>query len=168
MLKHHNLSSRFEPDHAPHHSSNQISVAQPPTSNLPENPTRPTTMLHHSARRSPNRLPGSYNCPRCRNNTVSHRVEQRLLTILTILTRLLQMKTQTVGTLEAKTRFSELLKKVEQGWKFRITRHGRPVAELTPLQSKVKRPRPGFAKGCFVFVADDFDAPLHDFQDYMS
>jgi prevent-host-death family protein len=68
--------------------------------------------------------------------------------------------------LEAKTRFSELLGHVERGWRFLITRHGRPVAELAPLRSRRRRPHPGFAKGCFTYVAADFDAPLPDFSDY--
>jgi prevent-host-death family protein len=76
------------------------------------------------------------------------------------------MKTKTVGTLEAKTRFSELLGQVVRGWRFLITRHGRPIAELGPVPSGRQRPRPGFAKGCFTHVADDFDAPLADFRDY--
>jgi prevent-host-death family protein len=76
------------------------------------------------------------------------------------------MKTKAVGTLEAKTRFSELLGQVERGCRFLITRHGRPIAELAPLRAGRRRPSPGFAKGCFTHVADDFDAPLADFQDH--
>ena len=75
------------------------------------------------------------------------------------------MKTKILGTLEAKTRFSELLDQVERGGRFLITRHGRPIAELAPLSSG-RRPHPGFAKGCFKDVAEDFDAPLADFHDY--
>ncbi len=37
-----------------------------------------------------------------------------------------------VGAYEAKTRFSSLLEKVEQGEEVRITRHGRRVARLVP------------------------------------
>jgi len=76
------------------------------------------------------------------------------------------MKTKAVGTLEAKTRFSELLGQVERGGRFLITRHGRPIAELAPPPAGRRRPRPGFAKGCFTHVADDFDAPLADFHDH--
>ena len=86
------------------------------------------------------------------------------LTILTIFPP--DMKTRSVGTLEAKTRFSELLGQVGKGWRFLITRHGRPIAELAPLQPERSRPQPGFAKGCFTQVAEDFDAPLADFRDY--
>lgn len=37
-----------------------------------------------------------------------------------------------IGAFEAKTRLSELLRKVEQGGRFTITHRGRPVAQLTP------------------------------------
>ena len=38
----------------------------------------------------------------------------------------------TVGAYEAKTRLPELLGRVSRGERFTITKHGRPVAELTP------------------------------------
>jgi prevent-host-death family protein len=37
-----------------------------------------------------------------------------------------------VGAFEAKTQFSQLLRRVEKGETVTITRHGRPVAVLTP------------------------------------
>ncbi|MGQ0530836.1 MAG: type II toxin-antitoxin system Phd/YefM family antitoxin [Panacagrimonas sp.] len=39
-----------------------------------------------------------------------------------------------VGTLEAKNRLSNLLDQVLQGEEVVITRHGRPVAKLVPMQ----------------------------------
>jgi prevent-host-death family protein len=39
-----------------------------------------------------------------------------------------------VGAYEAKTRLAELLDEVEAGHSLTITRHGRPVAILTPLR----------------------------------
>lgn len=44
-----------------------------------------------------------------------------------------------IGSFEAKTRFSELLRKVEQGEHFTITLRGRVVANLTPPDDKLKR-----------------------------
>lgn len=41
-----------------------------------------------------------------------------------------------IGAFEAKTRLSQLLKRVEAGERFVITRHSHPVAELVPLQSR--------------------------------
>jgi prevent-host-death family protein len=39
-----------------------------------------------------------------------------------------------IGAYDAKTRFAELLKRVEKGERILITRHGRPVAQLVPVQ----------------------------------
>ena len=43
-----------------------------------------------------------------------------------------------IGSFEAKTKFSELLRKVEQGETFTITLRGRVVAELAPPAPKIK------------------------------
>lgn len=42
----------------------------------------------------------------------------------------------TVGAYEAKTRLSELLDRVEKGEEFTISRHGTPVARLTPAKKQ--------------------------------
>ncbi len=44
-----------------------------------------------------------------------------------------------VGSYEAKTRLAELLRRVEEGERITITRHGRPVALLMPPQSSSDR-----------------------------
>jgi prevent-host-death family protein len=88
------------------------------------------------------------------------------LTILTTLTILIGVKTKEIGTLEAKTRLSELLSEVQRGQSFFITRHGKRIAELGPVHQRKRRPAPGFAKGTFTFVAPDFDQPLEDFREY--
>lgn len=41
-----------------------------------------------------------------------------------------------IGAYEAKTHLPELLKRVEQGERFIITKHGRPVAELMPVAKR--------------------------------
>lgn len=41
-----------------------------------------------------------------------------------------------VGAYEAKTNFSRLLERVERGEKVTLTRHGRPVAMLVPVEEK--------------------------------
>ena len=46
---------------------------------------------------------------------------------------------QTIGAYEAKTHLPELLRRVADGEEFTITRHGVPVAQLVPLESKRKR-----------------------------
>jgi prevent-host-death family protein len=40
----------------------------------------------------------------------------------------------TVGAYEAKTKFSELIARAEQGESFLVTKNGRPVAEIRPVQ----------------------------------
>jgi prevent-host-death family protein len=40
-----------------------------------------------------------------------------------------------IGTFDAKTRLSEILRKVEQGERFTITVRGRPVADVVPTEA---------------------------------
>lgn len=55
-----------------------------------------------------------------------------------------------------------LLDRVEAGERLVVAREGRPVAELRPLASAARGPRPfGLAAGSFTVPAD-FDAPLPD------
>lgn len=76
------------------------------------------------------------------------------------------MKRERIGTLEAKTHLSTLLEKVQRGSRFVITKHGKPIAELGPVEKRVARRRAGFAKGVIAYVAPDFDRPLTDFAEY--
>lgn len=46
-----------------------------------------------------------------------------------------------IGAFEAKTKLSELLRKVEQGERFTITVHGRPVAQLLPAPVRPSKER---------------------------
>lgn len=46
-----------------------------------------------------------------------------------------------LGAYEAKTHLPQLLKRVESGETFIITRHGRPVAELRPVNVRSKEKR---------------------------
>ena len=41
-----------------------------------------------------------------------------------------------IGAFEAKTHLSQLLRRVEAGERFVITRHNRPVARLIPFQAR--------------------------------
>jgi prevent-host-death family protein len=77
------------------------------------------------------------------------------------------VKVKQIGTLEAKTRLSELLAEVQRGQRFHITKHGKPIAELAPLPSAKGKRKLGFAKGLITYIAPDFDAPLDDFREYM-
>jgi prevent-host-death family protein len=48
-------------------------------------------------------------------------------------------RSNTVGCYDARTQFSKLLKRVESGESFTITRHGTPVAKMIPICAKYKR-----------------------------
>ena len=63
-----------------------------------------------------------------------------------------------VNVHEAKTKLSELLKKVEAGEEIVIARAGKPVARLVPA-SRNSKPKLGTARG-LVKIADDFNDPL--------
>jgi len=47
--------------------------------------------------------------------------------------------TQTIGAFEAKTHFSNILEKAEQGEDFIITRRGKPVAKIIPFKQEPKK-----------------------------
>lgn len=51
------------------------------------------------------------------------------------------MDAETIGAFDAKTHLSELLDKVAGGGEFVITRHGRPVARLCPVEPTTVAPR---------------------------
>jgi prevent-host-death family protein len=48
---------------------------------------------------------------------------------------------QTIGAFDAKTHFSKLLERAEAGETITITRHGKPVAKLTPVDDTAARER---------------------------
>ena len=72
-----------------------------------------------------------------------------------------------IGTLEAKTHLSMLLNEVLNGKSFYLTRHGKRVAELRPIQEAAKPLEAGFAKGTFTYISPNFDEPLDYFRAYM-
>jgi prevent-host-death family protein len=75
------------------------------------------------------------------------------------------MATTEIGAFEAKTRLSELLDRVARGQVYRITKRGKPVAELRPIPTRPGRPRFGCDRGRVV-VRDDFDAPVPELDEY--
>jgi prevent-host-death family protein len=58
---------------------------------------------------------------------------------------------------EAKTHLSRLVERVEAGEEILISRAGRPVARLVPLQTRTSPRQPGLWRGR-VQLAPDFDA----------
>lgn len=73
-----------------------------------------------------------------------------------------------VGAFEAKTHLSRLLDEVAGGETIYITKHGKRVAELRPLEPKKQsKAKFGCAKGPGFYMAPDFDEPLEEFKEYM-
>jgi prevent-host-death family protein len=77
------------------------------------------------------------------------------------------MPPREVGLFETKTRLSELVRQVEAGERFFITRRGRRVAELRPIEAPRVPLRRGQAVNDGYRMADDFDTPLDDLAGYM-
>ena len=79
------------------------------------------------------------------------------------------MKAEETGIFEAKTHFSELVDRVHrEGKVYLITKRGKPVAELKPIE-KPEKPVGlpyGYGKGTVEYIAPDFDEPLEAFKDY--
>ena len=71
-----------------------------------------------------------------------------------------------VGTFEAKNKLSALLERVEKGEVIQITRRGKPVAELRPIEQKAARPEFGSGSDLILWVAEDFNDPVEDFSEY--
>ena len=72
------------------------------------------------------------------------------------------MKARQVNVHQAKTQLSKLLAEVERGTEVIVARNGRPVANLVPFPTPVKkRLRIGDWKGQ-IWMSPDFDAPLTD------
>jgi len=51
------------------------------------------------------------------------------------------MLNQQIGTFEAKTHFSQIIERVENGADFVITKRGKPVAKIIPFEQEKKMTR---------------------------
>ena len=51
------------------------------------------------------------------------------------------MQPQQIGTFEAKTHFSKIIEKVEQGADYIVTRRGKPVAKIIPFNKETPMTR---------------------------
>lgn len=67
---------------------------------------------------------------------------------------------------EAQNRLADLILAAAGGEEVVISGNGQPAVKLVPVPTEKPRPRFGSAKGLIV-MADDFDAPLEDFKEYM-
>ena len=68
---------------------------------------------------------------------------------------------------EAKTHLSKLIQKALAGEEVIIANAGKPVVKLVPIEQPEKKIREFGGWEGQVWMADDFDAPLDDFKDYM-
>ena len=68
---------------------------------------------------------------------------------------------------EAKTHLSRLIRKVLEGEEVIIARGKTPLVKLVVLEEEPAPRKLGGAEGMVLYIADDFDEPLEDFEDYM-
>lgn len=68
-----------------------------------------------------------------------------------------------VSIAEAKARFAEIIRRAESGEDIVLTRHGRPVAHLTPAMRRKGRSLVGACAGQ-IHMTDDFDELPDDFM----
>jgi prevent-host-death family protein len=76
--------------------------------------------------------------------------------------------TMTQATIhEAKTHLSKLIRQALAGEEVIIAKAGKPVVRLVPIVEEAKPRRVWGGWEGKVWMADDFDAELEDFKDYM-
>jgi len=68
---------------------------------------------------------------------------------------------------EAKTQFSKLVRRVEEGEEIIVRRGATPVARLVPLEQPKRITGRGSLKDQGFWMADDWDEPLEEFKEYM-
>ena len=73
---------------------------------------------------------------------------------------------QTVDIAHAAQHLSELIEQTLKGDEIRIMQGGQPLVKLVSLITPKKRRKFGSARG-LIIIADDFDEPLENFQEYM-
>jgi prevent-host-death family protein len=67
---------------------------------------------------------------------------------------------------QAQARLAELVQEAARGEEVILTEGGEPVAKIIPI-ARAQGPREfGSARG-LIHMAEDFDAPLEDFREYM-
>ncbi len=68
---------------------------------------------------------------------------------------------------EAKTNLSKLIQKVIDGDEVIIAKGNKPLVKLVQLETTKPKRKLGTAAG-LIEIADDFDAPIEDFSEYMN
>jgi prevent-host-death family protein len=72
---------------------------------------------------------------------------------------------QLIDIEQAKASLGDLLDAAARGQEIILTRDAQPIAKIVAFAHERPRPRFGSARGR-IQVADDFDAPLADFDEY--
>ena len=72
-----------------------------------------------------------------------------------------------IGIFESKTHFSEIIQRVMDGERFYITRRGKRVAELRPVEKEKEPLTRGCAYNSGYRMNEDFNQPLSDMEEYM-
>jgi prevent-host-death family protein len=76
-----------------------------------------------------------------------------------------ESQAMTVTLEDAQAHLADLVAKAAPGEEIVITQDDKPVARLVAENVPTMQPRvPGSAKGMIAYMADDFDAPLEDFN----
>ncbi len=68
---------------------------------------------------------------------------------------------------DANSQLARLVEQASRGEEVIILRDSTPVAKIVPLPEEKPVSHFGNAKDVLIYMADDFDAPLEDFKDYM-
>ena len=75
---------------------------------------------------------------------------------------------QSISLEHAQTHLAEVIARLQPGEEVDITRNEQPVAKIVAAGEPSLQPRKaGSAKGTVLYIAEDFDAPLEDFREYM-
>ncbi len=73
----------------------------------------------------------------------------------------------TVTIHEAKTHLSRLIQESLEGEEVIIAKGKTPLVKIQPLEKPTKKRQLDTAKGMLIYMAEDFDAPLDEFSEYM-
>lgn len=77
------------------------------------------------------------------------------------------MSTHAVDLAHAPDQLAELVEEAARTGEVVLTRAGEIVARIVPVPQPAPRRQFGSARGLIVSMAEDFDAPLEDFHEYM-
>ncbi len=71
---------------------------------------------------------------------------------------------------EVGSQLAQIMIQVRSGEEVTIMDDSMPIAKIVPVPAeKPKQLRPGYGSGKYalIYMADDFDAPIEDFEDYV-